>query len=37
MPFLMGTVRKVGGWILKSLRVEGTTPVMRWVAPEMDC
>ena len=28
ISFLMGTVRKLGGVILKSVRVEGTVPMM---------
>ena len=33
ISFLIGTVRKVGGWILKSVSVEGTVPVMWWLVP----
>jgi len=32
---LMGTVRKVGAAILKSVSVEGMVPVMRWLVPSI--
>ena len=35
ISFLIGTVRKVGAWILKSVSVEGIVPVMRWAVPSI--
>ncbi len=37
ISFLMGTVRKLGGGILKSVRVAGTVPVMWCMLPWMVC